>query len=95
MAPDDPPAEDPCVGAGCMAGEPEVVLPVPDAVGRSVAAEGGCWANAGAATKAAAIRQAAICVLSMLFSCNGRGSRSRKQRLVGTPCCKFRSDYLC
>jgi hypothetical protein len=42
MAPDDPPAEEPCVGAGCMAGEPEVVVPVPDAVGRSVPAEGGC-----------------------------------------------------
>jgi hypothetical protein len=42
IAPDDPPADDPCVGAGCMAGEPELVLPVPDAVGRSVPAEGGC-----------------------------------------------------
>jgi hypothetical protein len=71
IAPDDPPAEEPCVGAGCMAGEPEVVVPVPEAVGRSVPADGAGWASAGAATKIVAIRQAAICVLSMLFSCNG------------------------
>jgi hypothetical protein len=52
-----------------MALEPEVVAPVPDAVGRSVAAEGAVWASAGAATSIVAMRQAAMCVLSMLFSC--------------------------
>jgi hypothetical protein len=72
IAPDEPPADEPCVGAGCMAGEPDVVVPVPEAVGRSVAAEGAVWASAGAATNTVAIRQAAICVLSMLFSCKER-----------------------
>lgn len=55
-------------GAGCMAGEPDVVAPVPVAVGRSVPDDGGAWAKAGAATKAVATRQAAMCFLSMKFS---------------------------
>jgi hypothetical protein len=56
---------------GCIAFEPEVVVPVPEAAGRSVPADGGggvVWAITGAAAKAVATRQAAICFFSMVFS---------------------------
>jgi hypothetical protein len=58
------------VAPGCMAGEPEVVEPVPEATGRSVPAEGGggFCAKAGAAAKAVATRQAAICFFSIEVS---------------------------
>src|SRR5688500_16547296 len=57
----------PAVPPGCMAGEPEVVDPEPVAVGRSVGGVAVC-ARAGAATRAEAKRQAAICVLSIEIS---------------------------
>jgi hypothetical protein len=43
VAPGEPVLPEPefALGAGCMAGEPDVVDPVPDAVGRSVPADGG------------------------------------------------------
>jgi hypothetical protein len=50
---------------GCMAEEPVEVEPDPDAVGRSVEPEGGVCAKAGAAAKAVATRQAAICFFSI------------------------------
>jgi hypothetical protein len=54
---------------GCMAGEPDVVVPVPDAAGRSVGAEGvvEVCAKAGAAAKAVTTRQAAICFFSIAY----------------------------
>jgi hypothetical protein len=56
---------------GCMAEEPDVVVPVPDAAGRSVPPDGGAgvvWAKAGATAKAVATRQAAMCFFSIVFS---------------------------
>jgi hypothetical protein len=55
---------------GCIADEPDVVEPEPVAIGRSVPADGGggFCAKAGAATKAVAKRQPAICFISMVFS---------------------------
>jgi len=56
---------------GCMAGEPVLVVPEPEAAGRSVGADGDVevCARAGAAAKAVATRQAAICFFSIaLFS---------------------------
>jgi len=54
---------------GCMAGEPVVVEPEPAAAGRSVDPDGavGVCARAGAAAKAVAMRQAAICFFSIGF----------------------------
>jgi hypothetical protein len=54
---------------GCMAGEPVEVVPVPDAAGRSVGAEGvvEVCARAGAAAKAVTTRQAAICFFSIAY----------------------------
>jgi hypothetical protein len=53
-----------------MAGEPLVVEPDPEATGRSVPADGAgvVWASAGAAAKAVATRQAAMCFFSMIIS---------------------------
>src|SRR5215213_5093020 len=62
----DPTAPVPALG--CIADEPVFVDPEPVAVGRSVAADGGgAWAKAGAAARAVATRQAAMCVFSMSF----------------------------
>jgi hypothetical protein len=55
---------------GCMAGEPVEVVPVPEAAGRSVGAEGlvvEVCARAGAAAKAVTTRQAAICFFSIAY----------------------------
>jgi hypothetical protein len=54
---------------GCMAGEPVVVEPEPAAAGRSVDPDGvvEVCAKAGAAAKAVATRQAAICFFSIGF----------------------------
>jgi hypothetical protein len=73
VEPGEPVVRDPefALGAGCIAGEPEVVDPEPEAVGRSVPADGGAWAKAGAATKAVAMRQAAMCFLSIKISWRG------------------------
>jgi hypothetical protein len=85
----EPPAVDPAVvsdieepepadalGEGCIADDPDVVDPEPDAAGRSVPPEGAVdCAKAGAATRAVATRHAAICVLSMSISCRYRCSR--------------------
>jgi hypothetical protein len=65
---DDP---DGVAGApGCIADDPLVVEPDPDAAGRSVDPDGvvGACARAGAAAKAVATRQAAICFFSMFIS---------------------------
>jgi hypothetical protein len=51
-----------------MAGEPEVVDPEPVAAGRSVGGVVAVCARAGAATRAEARKQAAICVLSIEIS---------------------------
>ena len=61
---------DPAPAPGCMADEPVVAEPVPDAVGRSVEPDGvvEVWARAGAAAKAVATRQAAMCFFSMFIS---------------------------
>ena len=58
----------PAVPPGCMAGEPEVVDPEPVAAGRSVGGVVAVCARAGAATRAEARKQAAICVLSIEIS---------------------------
>jgi hypothetical protein len=54
---------------GCMAGEPVEVVPVPEAAGRSVGADGvvEVCARAGAAAKAVTTRQAAICFFSIAY----------------------------
>jgi len=79
---DEPGLEDappPEAAPGTIAGEPDVVEPDPLAVGRSVEPLGGVvtWAKAGAAANAVAIRHAAICFFSMVFSWRfgGRGTR--------------------
>jgi hypothetical protein len=53
-----------------MADEPDVAEPEPVAVGRSVEPDGvvDVWASAGAAAKAVATRQAAMCFFSMFIS---------------------------
>ena len=53
---------------GCMAEEPDVGEPEPEAVGRSVPADGAGWARAGAATNTVANRQAAMCFFSIVVS---------------------------
>jgi hypothetical protein len=61
----------PAFGCGCIAGEPDEVVPEPVAAGRSVAPEGAVpdvWARAGMAAKAVATRQAAICFFSIRIS---------------------------
>jgi hypothetical protein len=65
---DDPVEPEPA--PGCIADEPDVVEPEPVAIGRSVPPDGGggFCAKAGAATKAVAKRQPAICFISMVFS---------------------------
>jgi len=54
---------------GCMAGEPVLVVPEPEAAGRSVGADGvvEVCAKAGAAAKAVTTRQAAICFFSIAY----------------------------
>jgi hypothetical protein len=53
-------------GAGCIAGDPAVVEPEPEAVGRSVPPDGGgVCASAGAAASAVATKQAAMCFFSI------------------------------
>jgi hypothetical protein len=71
---EDEPAEPGCMlpaVPGCIAGEPIVAEPDPDATGRSVALEEvvlEVWARAGAATKAVATRHAAKCFFSIFYS---------------------------
>jgi len=70
---DDPPAGGIGVLApapGCIAEDPVVVEPEPEAIGRSVGPDGDgvVWARAGAAAKAVATRQAAMCFFSMFIS---------------------------
>lgn len=61
---------EPELAPGCMAEDPVVAEPDPVAAGRSVGADGvvEVWANAGAAAKAVATRQAAMCFFSIVFS---------------------------
>jgi hypothetical protein len=69
VADEDP--EGAVAAPGCMADEPVVVEPEPLATGRSVPPDGGggvVWARAGAAAKAVATRQAAMCFFSMILS---------------------------
>jgi hypothetical protein len=76
---DEPVADDPAdpgamvvpvLAPGCMAEEPDVAEPDPVAAGRSVGADGvvDVCAIAGAAAKAVATRQAAMCFFSIVFS---------------------------
>jgi hypothetical protein len=68
MVVEDWPAEDEPEAPGCMAGEPVVVEPEPEAAGRSVGADGDeVCARAGAAAKAVTTRQAAICFFSIAY----------------------------
>jgi hypothetical protein len=61
-----PPIPDPpAVPPGCMAGDPEVVEPEPVAAGRSDEGAVVPCAKADAVTRAVAMRQAVICVLSI------------------------------
>src|SRR3954471_18066193 len=61
---------DPAPAPGCIADEPVVTEPEPEAVGRSVEPDGvvDVWATAGAAAKAVATRHAAMCFFSMFIS---------------------------
>jgi hypothetical protein len=87
LGPDDPPAPMLGLEPGCMAGEPEVADPEPDAVGRSVAPDGAVvdCANAGTAASAVATRQAAMWVFSMSISWRVRESRRAQTRTRSTP----------
>jgi len=60
----------PAPAPGCMADDPVVADPVPEAVGRSVEPDGvvDVCARAGAAPKAVATRQAAMCFFSIFIS---------------------------
>jgi hypothetical protein len=64
------PVPEPAPAPGCMADEPVVAEPEPVAVGRSVEPDGvvEVWASAGAAAKAVATRQAAMCFFSIFIS---------------------------
>jgi hypothetical protein len=78
VVPDAPP-----VPPGCMAGDPEVVEPEPVAAGRSDEGAVVPCAKADAVTRAVAIRQAVMCVLSIDVSLmGGMGSPRPKTRNV-------------